>query len=196
VACKAAKWCFWLRSEHSWEPKVRLIWNFQTVSRETVRKGVRVTFRSWIWPVHGGQNEPKSTVSVARKATLQAPPRLFGQSQKRCSRKFAVASSPFRPVLEASLGASVASEPRPRPSLGHHPRARGLSGRRLYAVTVSERSTSKNRVDTTSPPVFRAPNVLYYCACSSVACMASSVSHRVTVSILPFSLSPNSQSLR
>jgi hypothetical protein len=34
VACKAAKWRFWLRSEHSWEPKVRLIWNFQTVSEE------------------------------------------------------------------------------------------------------------------------------------------------------------------
>jgi hypothetical protein len=30
----------------------------------------------------------KSTVSVARKATLRARPRLFGQFQKECSRKF------------------------------------------------------------------------------------------------------------
>src|SRR5215203_4390489 len=47
--------------------------------RETVRKGVRATLRAWIWQVYGGQTGPKSTVSVARKATLQAPPRLFGQ---------------------------------------------------------------------------------------------------------------------
>jgi hypothetical protein len=32
------------------------------------------------WAVYGGQNGPRSTVSVARKASLQAPPRLFGQS--------------------------------------------------------------------------------------------------------------------
>ncbi len=31
------------------------------------------------WAVYGGQNGPKSIVSVARKATLQALPRLFGQ---------------------------------------------------------------------------------------------------------------------
>src|SRR5829696_1681999 len=52
---------------------------FKTVSRETVRKGVRATLRAWIWQVYGGQTGPKSTFSVARKATLQAPPRLFGQ---------------------------------------------------------------------------------------------------------------------
>ena len=38
VALKAAKWRFWLRTDHSWEPRVRLIWNFQTVSLETVWK--------------------------------------------------------------------------------------------------------------------------------------------------------------
>src|SRR5215218_7340276 len=64
------------------------------------------------------------------------------------------------------------------------------------ALTLSERKTSKNRVDSTLPPVSWAPNVLYQWACSSVACIASSLSHRVTVSILPFSLSPNSQSPR
>src|SRR5829696_392732 len=52
--------------------------------RETVRKGVRATLRAWIWQVYGGQTGPKSTVSVARKATLQAPPRLFGQFHKVC----------------------------------------------------------------------------------------------------------------
>jgi hypothetical protein len=40
--------------------------------------------------VYGGQNGRKSTVSVARKATLHAPPRLFGQFQKRRSREFAL----------------------------------------------------------------------------------------------------------
>ena len=64
------------------------------------------------------------------------------------------------------------------------------------AVTFSERKTSKNRVDSTLPPASWAPNVLYQWACSSVACIASSLSHRVTVSILPFSVSPNSQSPR
>jgi hypothetical protein len=40
VAGKAATWRFWLRFNHSWEPTVGLIWNFRTVSLETVRKGV------------------------------------------------------------------------------------------------------------------------------------------------------------
>src|SRR5215208_7870107 len=42
-----------------------------------------------IWPVYGGQNGPKSIVSVAPKAELWTPLGLFGQSQKVNSRKFA-----------------------------------------------------------------------------------------------------------
>src|SRR5919106_522024 len=53
--------------------------------------------------------------------------------------------------------------------------------------------TRRKAIDVTSPPVSWAPNALYQYACSSVACMASSVSHRVTESILPSSLSPKSQ---
>src|SRR5215208_5020823 len=41
-----------------------------------------------MWPVYGGQNGPKSIVSVAPKAELWSPLGLFGQSQKGCSRKF------------------------------------------------------------------------------------------------------------
>jgi hypothetical protein len=40
---------------------------------------VRSTFRAWIWPVYTGPKVPESAVSVVRKATLQAPPNLFGQ---------------------------------------------------------------------------------------------------------------------
>src|SRR5215213_9877392 len=47
-----------------------------------------------IWPVYGGQNGPKSIVSVAPKAELWTPLGLFGQSRKRDSAKFAVASNP------------------------------------------------------------------------------------------------------
>ncbi len=50
---------------------------FTQVPRETVRKGVGVTLRSWIWPVYGRQNEPKSHFSVSCRATLQIPPTLF-----------------------------------------------------------------------------------------------------------------------
>jgi hypothetical protein len=47
-----------------------------------------------MWPVYGGQNGPKSIVSVAPKAALWTPLGLFGQSQKVNSRKYAVSSSP------------------------------------------------------------------------------------------------------
>src|SRR5215213_1637701 len=40
-------------------------------------KRVLGTLLAWIWPVHGGQNGPRSTVSVVRRASLQAHPRLF-----------------------------------------------------------------------------------------------------------------------
>jgi hypothetical protein len=53
--------------------------DFRELRTETARKGVRATLRAWIWQVYGGQNEPKSTLSVTPKATLQARPRLFGQ---------------------------------------------------------------------------------------------------------------------
>ncbi len=43
-------------------------------------KRVLGTLLAWIWPVHGGQNGSRSTVSAARRASLQAHPRLFGQS--------------------------------------------------------------------------------------------------------------------
>ena len=49
---------------------------------ETVRKGVRATLRACIWPVYGGWNGPKSPSLAARRATLQAPPKLFGQFRK------------------------------------------------------------------------------------------------------------------
>jgi len=52
----------------------------QNSTSETVRKGVRATLRALIWEVKGGQNGPKSTASVVRKATAQGPPTLFGQS--------------------------------------------------------------------------------------------------------------------
>ena len=42
-----------------------------------------------MWPVYGGQNGPKSIVSVAPKAELWTPLGLFGQSHKRNSPKFA-----------------------------------------------------------------------------------------------------------
>src|SRR5215208_548886 len=42
-----------------------------------------------MWPVYGGQNGPKSIVSVAPKAELWTPLGLFGQSQKKYSRKYA-----------------------------------------------------------------------------------------------------------
>src|SRR5215217_5602704 len=54
--------------------------DFSDSLSETVRKVVRATLRPWIWPVYGVQNGPKSTLSMTRKATLQARPRLFGQS--------------------------------------------------------------------------------------------------------------------
>ena len=57
---------------------------------ETVRKGARTTLLAWIWEAQGGQNGSKSTVSVLRKATPQAPPTLFGQSWKVNSPKFAL----------------------------------------------------------------------------------------------------------
>src|SRR5215208_461193 len=80
---------------------------------------------------------------------------------------------------------------RPRPTRhGGGAWATGCFGTHVF----SERSTSKKRVDSTLPPASWAPNVLYQWACSSVACIASSLSHRVTVSILPFALSPKSQS--
>src|SRR5215216_3823406 len=68
----------------------------------------RATLRLWIWPVYGGLNGPKSTVSVVRKATLEAQPRLFGQSQKVNSRKFV--SGRGRPGLYG-LGPSSALSP-------------------------------------------------------------------------------------
>src|ERR687889_2654385 len=70
---------------------------FTGVRGETVRKGVRTTLLAWIWEAQGDQNGSKSTVSVLRKATPQAPPTLFGQSRKGHSRKFAVANSPAWP---------------------------------------------------------------------------------------------------
>ena len=42
-------------------------------------KRVLGTLLARIWPVRGGQNGPRSPVSVARKASFQAHPRLFGR---------------------------------------------------------------------------------------------------------------------
>src|SRR5215217_7860233 len=70
---------------------------------ETVRKVVRATLRPWIWPVYGVQNGPKSTLSMTRKATLQARPRLFGQSRKRYSRKLSFRHWPFSETRRQDL---------------------------------------------------------------------------------------------
>src|SRR5215208_2167387 len=43
-----------------------------------------------MWPVYGGQNGPKSIVSVAPKAELWTPLGLFGQSRKVNSANFAL----------------------------------------------------------------------------------------------------------
>ena len=60
-----------------------------SVVEKLSEKGYEQHSERWIWEVKGGQNGPKSAVSVVRKATPQAPPTLFGQSQKKNSRKFA-----------------------------------------------------------------------------------------------------------
>ena len=52
-----------------------------------------------MWPVYGGQNGPKSIVSVVPKAELQTPLGLFGQSQRDCPK------SP-RGVHSSALGAT------------------------------------------------------------------------------------------
>ncbi len=72
---------------------------FTQVPGETVRKGVRATLRAWIWSLYGTLNGPKSTVLVVRKATVQAPPKLFGQFRKRDSRKFADAEECVTGIL-------------------------------------------------------------------------------------------------
>src|SRR5215207_8697851 len=51
----------------------------ENFSSRNCPKRVQGTLLAWIWPVHGGQNGPRSPVSVARKASFQAHPRLFGQ---------------------------------------------------------------------------------------------------------------------
>jgi hypothetical protein len=53
MVLKAAKWCFWPSLDHSWEPRVDLIRNFQTVSEgefSEVRptKGMRYPLRTAI----------------------------------------------------------------------------------------------------------------------------------------------------
>ena len=53
-----------------------------TPSQDALRnrpKRVLGTLLARIWPVRGGQNGPRSPVSVARKASFQAHPRLFGR---------------------------------------------------------------------------------------------------------------------
>jgi hypothetical protein len=53
--------------------------------------------------VYEGQNGPKSTVLVARKATVQVRPRVFGQFQKGFSANFALTEFwEVRPCSRAS----------------------------------------------------------------------------------------------
>src|SRR5215217_1487440 len=49
---------------------------------------VPATLRAWIWLICGGRNGPKSLPLAASKATLRAPPRLFGRFRKVDSWKF------------------------------------------------------------------------------------------------------------
>src|SRR5215208_5671642 len=51
---------------------------------ETVRKGVLETLQGRLWLVYGGLTGAKSPSLAARRATLQAPPRLFGQFLREC----------------------------------------------------------------------------------------------------------------
>src|SRR5215207_60446 len=62
--------------------------SFHTVSRETVRKGVRAMLRAWIWPLFRDQNGPNGALWVPSKAQFRVPPGLFGQFRKWNSRKF------------------------------------------------------------------------------------------------------------
>src|SRR5215213_7247934 len=73
---------------------------FTLVPGETVRKGVRTTLLAWIWEAQGDQNGSKSTVSVLRKATSQAPPTLFGQSRKWNSRKLELLKAAYESTSE------------------------------------------------------------------------------------------------
>jgi hypothetical protein len=57
----------------------------RTPSRNGLKR-VRAMLRARIRPVHGGQNGPKSTVSVACRATLQAHLRLFRPFQHEVRR--------------------------------------------------------------------------------------------------------------
>src|SRR5829696_4067723 len=60
--------------------------SFHTVSRETVRKGVRAMLRAWIWTLFRDQNGPNGALWVPSRAQFRVPPGLFGQFQDEVRR--------------------------------------------------------------------------------------------------------------
>src|SRR5215212_1887845 len=60
-----------------------------------------------MWPVYGGQNGPKSIVSVAPKAELWTPLGLFGQSQRDCPKSLGGGGSVALQSAEKSLSGPI-----------------------------------------------------------------------------------------
>src|SRR5215213_6918195 len=60
---------------------------FGEVPLETVRKGVRVTLRVWVWPSYRAKNGRNGAAAMSREAPFRAPLGLFGQSLQRLSEK-------------------------------------------------------------------------------------------------------------
>jgi hypothetical protein len=58
---------------------MRWVWSSQNPPSRNCPKRVQPTFRARTWLVYTGPKVPESAVSVVRKATLQAPPKLFRQ---------------------------------------------------------------------------------------------------------------------